>query len=127
MTDVNDDPKSIEEKRIISLKNYANACYLLYGLGLFTLGLTSLVSLAMCYVKRQKDPSAWVSTHFTWIIQSFWYFACLFVVGYGLLITKAPTLPLIGLLILVVNGGWALYRLMKGWLALANDLKMFDQ
>ena len=115
-----------DQRRDIKLKNFANVAYLLLGLGLFTVGLTALISLALCYSQRQKEPTSWVSTHFTWIIQTIWYFFCVFLIGYFMLQFQAGTIPVLGLLLLVGSGAWLLFRIFRGWMGLANDLKMFD-
>jgi len=78
-----------------SLKTIATVVYALQAAGFF-LGIT------------------WLESHFRWQIRTFWWGLLWGVLG-GILL-----LVLIGWLVLAANAVWIIYRIVKGWLRLAE-------
>jgi uncharacterized membrane protein len=96
-----------------SLRNIATAVYALQAAG-FLFGITWLVAVIIDYVKRDDARGSWLESHFSWQIRTFWWGLLWGVIG-GVLL-----LVLVGYLVLVANAVWIIYRIVKGWLRLAE-------
>src|SRR5262249_12232186 len=86
----------------------------------FLTGWPSIIAVILNYVKRSEARGTWLDSHFRWQIRTFWWgllwvALCLAFVGLtlgvGLLIAWLP---------LMVVGFWFIYRIVKGWLRLAD-------
>ena len=93
--------------------------HVLYGLHLlswFSLGLFSVIAMAINYWKRWDAPSDFYRSHFRWQSRSFWF----------TLIALVLTAPLWILFVFpgyfawTLIGLWYLYRFVKGWWFLAE-------
>jgi len=90
-----------EEKTTIPM-----AVYILYLVG-FLAGITALVGLVLAYVNR-SDASAWLQSHYTFQIRTFW-------IGLGMLVLGAILMiVLIGYLIYLFWVIWTIVRCAKG-------------
>ena len=96
-----------------SLRNIATAVYALQAAG-FLFGITWIVAVIIDYVKRDDARGSWLESHFSWQIRTFWWGLLWGVIG-GVL-----ALVLIGYLVLAANAVWIIYRIVKGWLRLAE-------
>jgi uncharacterized membrane protein len=116
--------------------------YALYLFSFFTAGLTWLVAIIINYVKRGDAQGTWLESHFEWQIKTFWYGIIMGVIatiliflglpaGFAALSTNDPmsSFSLISISgLLIFAGGlfwffiicWHLYRIIRGWLALAS-------
>ncbi|NLO79388.1 MAG: hypothetical protein GX093_03590 [Xanthomonadaceae bacterium] len=82
------------------------AVYILYLVG-FLAGITALVGLVLAYVNR-SDASAWLQSHYTFQIRTFW-------IGLGMLVLGAILMiVLIGYLIYLFWVIWTIVRCAKG-------------
>lgn len=116
-----------------------NQCtYVLYVVSFFTGGILSIVPIIVNYMKRKEANGTWIATHFDWQIKTFWYSlvwgvvaaALLFFAGLMIfagvfnanqeLTLVAIAMGIVGVLMLLVNVIWHLYRIIRGWIAL-ND------
>ena len=102
-----------------------HACAVLVGVtsaasvaGGFVFGLPSLIAVCLNYLKRAEVKGTWLESHFRWQIRTFW-FTALWLVIYGLLVITLVGIPLAFLLIAVL-GLWVIYRVVRGWSALAG-------
>ena len=95
------------------LKTIATVVYALQAVG-FLNGITWLVAVIIDYVKRDDAAGTWFESHFRWQIRTFWWGLLWGVIG-GILM-----LILIGWLVLAANAVWIIYRVVKGWLRLAE-------
>jgi uncharacterized membrane protein len=88
----------------------------------FLTGWPSIIAVIINYVKRSEVRGTYLESHFSWQLRTFWY-ALLWLVIAGLL-----AITIVGLVIalpLVVGVGiWVLYRIVRGWLALAEHKPM---
>jgi len=88
--------------------------------GAFLTGWPSIIAVILNYVYRSDARGTWLETHFRWQIRTFW-FGLLWVVLCGIFVVA--TLG-IGLLVawmpLAVVGLWFVYRILRGWLRLAD-------
>lgn len=93
--------------------------YILYALGVL-LCFPFVIGLALLYNKRKEAKEAWLFTHYMWLIRTFWIGVALW----------AITIPLmfiwIGFLIAPAIYGWAIWRLARGWLLLAERKEIPD-
>ena len=121
-----------------SLVTYNHITYLLYVLSYFTAGLLWIVPIFMNYAKRREADGTWLATHFDWQIKTFWYSIVWFVVGVGIITfalgsfgvsmmadsgniaVGSVLLASIGFIIMGVTFIWHLYRIVRGWIALAD-------
>src|SRR5689334_13906261 len=91
--------------------------YALYLIGLVN-GLTVLVGLVIAYVNRDR-ASERMSSHYTFLIRTFWLWFVWILIGAALLIWGGVfTLILIGLPFFAL--GWAVVGLVHIWFALRS-------
>jgi uncharacterized membrane protein len=95
------------------LKTIVTVVYALQAAGFF-LGITWLIAVIVDYVKRDDAAGTWLESHFRWQIRTFWWGLLWGIIG-GILM-----LILIGWLVLAANAVWIIYRIVKGWLRLAE-------
>ena len=97
-------------------KNLALLVYILQGLGFVTGGLTWVAAMMVNYIKLDSVRGSWLESHFRWQLNTFWYGLLWWIVGLVL------WLLLLGWLVWGLLSLWALYRVVRGALAL-NDNK----
>ena len=97
-----------------SLKTITTAVYALQAVGFFV-GLTWIVAVVLNYVKRDDVRGTWLESHFDWQIRTFWWGLLWAVVGAIL------TLVVVGIAVLFADAVWIIYRIVKGWLSLAEN------
>ncbi|HEY7240975.1 MAG TPA: hypothetical protein VH600_17510 [Burkholderiales bacterium] len=88
----------------------------------FLSGWPSIIAVIINYVKRSEVRGTWLDSHFSWQIRTFW-FALLWVVVGAILFVTLVGIPF-AWAIWVITGIWVLYRIIRGWLALASDSPM---
>lgn len=81
-------------------------------------GLPSLIAVFLNYLKRGDVTGTWLESHFRWQIRTFW-FTALWLLVYGLLIITLIGIP-IAFLLIAILGLWVIYRVVRGWAALAG-------
>lgn len=110
-------PPTADDERLHSI---VLVSYILMAVGLFV-GITALIAVIICHIKRSDAVATIYESHFTWLIRTFWW---------GLLggIIGAVTTPLfgIGALISFVVWGWFVYRVVKGFLSFNDRRPMAD-
>ena len=104
---------TIADNKEQGLKTIATVVYALQAAGFF-LGITWLIAVIVDYVKRDDAAGTWLESHFRWQIRTFWWGLLWGLIG-GVLM-----LILIGWLVLAADGIWIIYRIVKGWLRLAE-------
>lgn len=91
-------------------------------IGAFLLGWPSIIAVILNYVKRGDVRGTFLESHFRWQIRTFWLAFGWVVLGW-LLLFSVIGLPLaIGIFALL--GLWLVYRIARGWLALAGRRPM---
>jgi uncharacterized membrane protein len=127
-----------ENQQNVSLVNWTQFIYALHALslltgilgaatviGAFLTGWPSLIAVILNYVKRGDARGTWLESHFRWQIRTFWFgllwvsLCLIFIIvtlGLGALIAW---IPLVGV------GLWFIYRVVRGWLALAGRRPMY--
>jgi uncharacterized membrane protein len=84
----------------------------------FLTGWPSIIAVIINYVKRDAVRGTYLDSHFSWQLRTFWY-ALLWVFVIGLLIMTLIGIP-IAWAVAIAIGIWVLYRIIRGWLALAE-------
>ena len=84
----------------------------------FLSGWPSIIAVILNYLKRSEVRGTWLDSHFSWQIRTFWFALLWLVVGAVLFITVVG-IPF-AIVLWVVTGLWVLYRIIRGWLALAS-------
>ncbi len=107
-----------DPEKIKSLKTVTTVIYALNALSLFV-GISSIVAIIMNYVKLSDTRGTWLESHFRWQIRTFWYGILWAVVSFVLMFV------MVGYVLLVVVGIWYIYRIVKGWLRLADNKPMY--
>ena len=88
----------------------------------FLTGWPSIIAVIINYVKRSDVRGTYLDSHFSWQLRTFWYAVLWAVVAFILAITIIG-IPFAWILAIVV-GLWVLYRIIRGWIALANEQVM---
>jgi len=122
-----------------SLVRTAHLVYALHAIGLvagafgaasvvgsFLFGWPSIIAVIINYVKRGAVRGTWLDSHFGWQIRTFWYAALWAVI---VALVSAPlTLVIVGFgtwaIGMFLLGVWAIYRIARGWLRLADHKPM---
>ena len=91
--------------------------------GAFVFGVPSIIAVIINYVKRGEARGTFLESHFRWQIRTFW-FALLWCVIGGVLFFTFVGIPL-ALAIFFGTGVWAIYRIVRGWLALRDRKPMY--
>ena len=87
-------------------------------IGGFVGSVPSIIAVIISYIKRGSARGSWAASHYRWQIRTFW-FAALWALISILLFISIIGIPFSWLLIVAV-GLWVIYRIARGWVALAN-------
>jgi len=93
-------------------------------IGAFVFGLPSIVAVIISYVKRAEARGTFLESHFRWQIRTFWFAVVWCVIG-GIFFLTLVGIP-IALAIFFGAGLWAIYRIVRGWLALRDHKPMYS-
>jgi uncharacterized membrane protein len=96
-----------------SLKSIATVVYALQAAGFFV-GITWIAAVIVGYVKKDDAAGTWLESHFRWQIGTFWWGLLWGVIGAIL------AFVLVGFVVLFADAVWIVYRIVKGWLRLAE-------
>lgn len=105
-------------EKLRSAKNLTTIIYALYAVA-FVNGITAIIAIIINHVKKEDMAGTFLESHFRWQIRTFWFGLLWSVLGWITL------LVLIGWLVLVANGIWIIYRIVKGWLRLNDNQPMY--
>jgi uncharacterized membrane protein len=103
-------------EQLASLKQITMAVYILQALSFF-FGLTAIVGVVINYVKKDDAVGTVYESHFDWQIRTFWWGLAWSIVGFILVFALG-----LGLIVWGVAWIWAIYRVVKGWLKLNDNL-----
>ncbi len=92
-------------------------------IGAFVFGLPSIVAVIINYLKRGEAQGTFLESHFRWQIRTFW-FALLWCLMGGFFFVTFIGIPL-ALAVFFAAGLWAIYRVVRGWLALRDRKPMY--
>lgn len=89
--------------------------YVAFLVGLISAGFGAVVGVIIAYLKRPEVAGTWRESHYTWLIRTFWIGVLFGIVG------GVTTVIFIGVLVLFATFIWFVIRLVKGWMAYANE------
>ena len=92
-------------------------------IGAFVFGLPSIAAMIINYLKRGEARGSFLESHFRWQIRTFWSCFLANLAGWFFFITLIG-IPL-AVIIFVAAGIWAIYRIVRGWLALRDRRPMY--
>jgi uncharacterized membrane protein len=107
-----------EDSTRLSNKTLTTIIYGLYATSLLV-GVTALAAIVMNYLKKADVRGTWLETHFDWQIRTFWFATLWVVIGF------ATAGIGVGMLILIADLVWYVYRIVKGWLNLNDNKPMY--
>lgn len=88
----------------------------------FLSGWPSIIAVVLNYINQREVRGTYLESHFRWQLRTFWYALLWVVIAMALAFTLIG-IPVAVVLMLVV-GIWVLYRLVRGWSALAGERPM---
>lgn len=88
----------------------------------FLSGWPSIIAVVLNYINQREVRGTYLESHFRWQLRTFWYALLWVVIAMALAFTLIG-IPVAVALMLVV-GIWVLYRLVRGWSALAGERPM---
>jgi uncharacterized membrane protein len=75
------------------------------------------------YLKKEEARGTFLESHFRWQIRTFWFSLLWCIIAVMLFITILG-IPF-ALIVLLLAGIWAIYRIARGWLALRHRKPMY--
>ena len=93
--------------------------YLLLSLGVFTIFLSPIVAVILAHIKIDDVRGTYLETHQRNIIRTFWYSILWTVIGF------VTWFFVVGIVILIINQIWILYRCIKGFIYLMDKKSIF--
>jgi uncharacterized membrane protein len=112
-------PPGFDPEKEKALKTLTIAVYALQALS-FVFGISLIVAVVINYVKRKDVRGTWLESHFRWQIRTFWFTLLWSLLG------ALTFVVAIGYFILIADMIWLIYRIVKGWLALADGKGMYS-
>src|SRR5688500_19238728 len=85
----------------------------------FLSGWPSIIAVILNYVKRSEVRGTWLDSHYSWQLRTFWLALLWLAVGAVLFVTGVG-IP-VAIVLWLATGIWVLYRIIRGWLALASS------
>ena len=86
--------------------------------GAFVFGLPSIVAVIINYAMQSEAKGTFLESHFRWQIRTFWFAALWALVAMMLFITIIGIV--VAWIVALGVGLWVIYRIARGWVALAN-------
>jgi len=108
----------VSSKNEKSAKTLTTIIYALYA-ALYLVGITAIVAIVINYVKKEDVAGTFLESHFRWQIRTFWF---------GLLwgaLGSITMVIIVGWFVLIADGIWIVYRIVKGWLRLSENKPMY--
>lgn len=96
-----------------ALKKKAHIAYGLYAAAVI-FPITAIAGLVLAYIKRDEAQGTWLASHFRWLIRTFWFMLLWSAVGMALFFA------IVGWLVFLLAALWYIYRIVFGWVSLAE-------
>jgi uncharacterized membrane protein len=108
----------VASEREKSAKTLTTIIYALYAAS-YLIGITAIVAIIINYVKKDDVAGTFLESHFRWQIRTFWFGLLWGVLG------ALTFLLVVGWFVVVADGIWIIYRIVKGWLRLNDNKPMY--
>ena len=102
----NEPPKRFGDGWMDPTRNNVILIYILYLVS-FVVVIASVIGVISAYMNREK-ADAWLQTHYTWAIRTFWIALVM------VIISTVLTILLIGFIGFIVTGVWVIARVLVG-------------
>lgn len=99
-----------------SAKSLTFIAYILYFIGIISGGTFSTIGLILAYIRRKGLENTIFYSHLSYLIHTYWIFMILQILGIILFQVRG-----IGIIILVLNYIWYIYRLVSGFTKLSDN------
>lgn len=87
-------------------------------IGAFVFGIPSIIAVILNYANERDARGSFLESHFRWQIRTFWFAALWALIAVMLFVT---IIGIFAAWIVAFGAGlWVIYRIVRGWLALAN-------
>ena len=93
--------------------------------GAFLTGWPSIIAVILNYLKRSEARGTWLESHFRWQIRTFWFGLLWVSLCVGFIIATFGIGILVAWLPIVLVGFWFVYRVVRGWVALGSNRRMY--
>lgn len=104
--------------KLKSAKTLTAIVYALYAASYLT-GVSAIVAIVVNYVKREDVAGTFLESHFRWQIRTFWFGLLWGILG------GITFIIVVGWFVLIADGIWIIYRIVKGSLRLIDDKPMY--
>lgn len=109
---------AMTDEKTKSAKSLTTIIYALYASSLL-LGITIIVAIIVNYIKKDDVAGTWLESHFRWQVRTFWFGLLWAVLGF------ITVFFVVGWFVLIANGIWFIYRIVKGYLRLNDNKPMY--
>lgn len=99
-------------------KSLTTIIYALYAAS-FLVGITIFAAIIMNYIKKDDVAGTFLESHFRWQMRTFWFGLLWGIIG------LISMVVFVGIFVLIANGIWMIYRIVKGWLRLNDNKPMY--
>lgn len=106
-----------------ALKKVSTIVYALQAGGFLFAYIPHIVAAVVIYQKKADAVGTWMESHFRWQLKTFWFGLLWAAIGFMFVITLVGSV--IGIPIMIANGIWIIYRVVKGWLRLNDGKQMY--
>ena len=97
----------------------AHIAYGLFAVG-FLNGITAIIGVILAYVRRPDVKDTYLESHFTYLIRTFW------IALLGTIVSALLMIIGIGFILIFAVVIWIIYRIVKGWIKLADGRAIDD-
>jgi len=105
-------------KKEKSAKTLTTIIYALYAAS-YLGGIAAIIAIVINYVKKEDVAGTFLESHFHWQIRTFWFGLLWGVLG------SVTMIIIVGWFVLIADGIWIIYRIVKGWLRLSENKPMY--
>ncbi|MBN2568606.1 MAG: hypothetical protein JXB42_04145 [Deltaproteobacteria bacterium] len=109
---------AVNSKNEKSAKTLTTIIYALYAAS-YLVGITAIVAIVINYIKKEDVAGTFLESHFRWQIRTFWFGLLWGVLG------SVTMIIIVGWFVLIADGIWIIYRIVKGWLRLSENKPMY--
>jgi uncharacterized membrane protein len=110
------------------VRDQVGITHIIYGLHLlapFTFWTLAIVAMIVGYVKKTDVSGSWLESHYAWLSRTFWWGILWAIVAWTIFWLLGVLTLGVGMLVLwilpVAVFVWYLYRVIRGWLRLADQ------
>lgn len=108
-----------DDEKTLALEKMAHVVYGLFSAALI-FALFAIAGLILAHLKKSEAQGTWLESHFRWQIRTFWFMLLWSILGMILFFV------VIGWVIFIAAAVWYIYRVVFGWVSLAESRTMMS-